>query len=245
MGGVSELLLEAIEAHGGMKHWNPVTRVLVSARVTGIALTSKLRPFPFKSMRAEVTPRIPRVVFESFPGDGQRGIFEREGVRIVGPDGDVRKERENPREEFRGIHRSLYWDDLDVLYFGGYALWNYINLPFLLYSSGFTVREGDPWEEGGKTYRRLHATFPEDIPTHSREQVFYLNAGGLIERHDYTAEVFGKWARAVNYSSEFTEAGGLVIPTRRIVFPRRSSGHPGKAITLVFIRIEEVSVRRD
>jgi hypothetical protein len=29
---------------------------------------------------------------------------------------------------FKSLCRKFYWDDLDALYFGGYALWNYLNL---------------------------------------------------------------------------------------------------------------------
>ena len=36
-----------------------------------------------------------------------------------------------PRAAFRSLRRQLYWDDLDFIYFGGYATWNCLLTPFL------------------------------------------------------------------------------------------------------------------
>ena len=36
------------------------------------------------------------------------------------------------RAQFSHWRRSLYWDALDFAYFSGYAMWNYLSLPFLL-----------------------------------------------------------------------------------------------------------------
>jgi hypothetical protein len=45
--------------------------------------------------------------------------------------------------------------------------------------------------EDGHVWRVITVTFPAEIHTHSRRQVFYVGDDGLIRRHDYTAEEFG------------------------------------------------------
>jgi hypothetical protein len=151
-------------------------------------------------------------------------------------------ERKNPREGFSKFRRKIFWDRLDVLYFGGYALWNYLTLAFLLLNPGFVVNEIESWDEDGERWRRLHVIFPANVPPHCTEQIFYFNYRGFIVRHDYTAEVFGKWAKAAHYSREHKDFNGFVIPTRRRVFPRRCSGHPLRLVTLVSIRINDVKI---
>jgi len=165
-------------------------------------------------------------------------------VSITDADGRVLRDRKDPAAAFRRVRRKLFWDDLDALYFGGYALWNYLNLPFLLTRPGFALTEVEPWNENGHKWRRLHAVFPDLVPSHCREQTLYFDSKGLVVRHDYTAEVFGQWARAAHYSSNFGEFGGILVPTTRRVFPRQASGKPLRLVTLVSIDIDHVEMIR-
>jgi hypothetical protein len=61
-------------------------------------------------------------------------------------------------------------------------------------------------------------TYPGHIATHSKEQTYYIDADGLIRRHDYVAEVLGSTGPAAHYSSEHREFDGIVVPTRRRVY---------------------------
>lgn len=51
------------------------------------------------------------------------GERREEEVRILDPAGRVMASRLRPREAFRGLRRQFRWDELDFLYFGGYATW--------------------------------------------------------------------------------------------------------------------------
>jgi hypothetical protein len=134
------------------------------------------------------------------------------------------------------------WDRLDVLYFGGYAMWNYLCTPFLWRREGLALSEGDPWREAGETWRTLKVRFPEGWPTHCAEQIFYIDARGRIRRHDYTAEVIGPYARAVHYGDRQRTFDGLLFPTRRRVFPRRRDNRALRFPTLIWIDIDHVAV---
>jgi hypothetical protein len=229
------LLDEAVVAHGGLDRWRAVREVEADIRSGGLALASKLAGGPFRSYRAIVSTTEPRTVLEPYPGAGRRGVFEGDRVRIESLDGDPLSERVDPRPAFRRMRRRLWWDRLDALYFAGYALWNYLNTPFLLLLDGIETRE-----EG----RRLHATFPPEIPTHSREQTFWFDERGLLERLDYTAEVFGGWARAAHLCRGHREVDGLSFPTSRRVVPRARSGRPRRGPMLVSIEIDRLELRR-
>lgn len=179
------------------------------------------------------------MVATSWPQPGQRGVFAGDVVRIEDEDGRTLAEMRDPRSAFKGL-LTVRWDHLHLLYFAGYAMWGYLNQPFLLARPGFEAREMEPWEEAGETWRRLAVTFPPDVPAHSREQVFYFDSDLRLRRHDYTAEVFGRWAHGAHYSDEHRQFGGLLFPTRRRVFPRARSNRPRPGPTLVWIDVESV-----
>ncbi len=135
--------------------------------------------------------------------------------------------------------RILWWDDLDFLYFGGYATWNYLVTPFIFLQPGFSfVYMGQQRSERGK-FTCLSVTFPHNIPTHCPTQIFYFDQDMLLRRLDYTAEVVGRWAHAAHFCDDYRKFGGLKVPTRRRVRPRMF----GKVLsipTLVELDIHEV-----
>lgn len=116
------------------------------------------------------------------------------------------------------------WTDADVVHFAGYALWNYLAAPFVW--ERCDVRE--------LPKRRLALTFPDDFPTHSRRQIAHLDDQARIARLDYTAEVFGPWARAQNVCLEYESLNGVLFATRRRVTPLGLSRGP----TLVWITLD-------
>jgi hypothetical protein len=123
---------------------------------------------------------------------------------------------------------------------GGLALWSGIEEIRLNARTG--GEELPPWQENGQSWQRLRAIFPPDILTHSPEQTFYFDAEGLLMRHDYTALVFGNFAKAAHYSLGHEEVNGIPFPTRRRLFPRKKDGSPLSLITLVSIDIETIEL---
>lgn len=105
-------------------------------------------------------------------------------------------------------------------YFISYAIWLYLAEPLLFTLPGVKVREVEPWEEDGETWRRLEVTFPDTIASHSTVQTYYFDSvTGLQRRMDYDVEVNG-WAEVAHYTSEHKDFDGLVAPTRRRVLLR-------------------------
>ena len=82
-------------------------------------------------------------------------------MRIETDDGEVLEERAEPRAAFGG-RRNIWWDDLDLLYFGGYALWGYVGAPFIFTRPGYQDR-GDRARgaRAARTWPGLRVRFPE------------------------------------------------------------------------------------
>jgi hypothetical protein len=236
------LLDEAIAAHGGLDRWAQVDEVLIDARAGGAAPTLKFKRRAVARHEVRVSTREPRTVLSPLPGPGRRGVFTAGSVRIETDAGEVVAERRDARSRFPGGRRALWWDHLDLVYFAGYAWWGYVCAPFAFVREGFETRELEPFQERGETWRRLAVTFPPDVPAHSREQVFYFDERGRLRRNDYTAEVFGGWARGAHYAHDHREFDGIVFPTRRRVYPRTRSGRPLPRPVVVRLDLDDVQL---
>jgi hypothetical protein len=233
---------QAITAHGGLSAWERLEEVAVQISSGGFAFASKLQGHAVRGVEARVATTGQRVVFEPYPSAGQRGVLEEDGsVRVETGTGLLAGARERPRAAFGDLRHRLWWDRLDILYFGTYAMWTYVSTPFVFLRDGYELRELEPWDEAGERWRRLSVTFPDGVQTHSAEQVFYIDTHGLIRRHDYTAEPFGDWARAAHYCFDHRTFDGLLLPTRRVVYPRRADNRPRSRPRLVWIEVSAPS----
>jgi hypothetical protein len=214
------LLDEVLAAHGGADALDGVEALEVEMRAGGLAFSSHGLPAD-SAIRARVDPREPRVEFHDFLQVGRPATFAPRRA-TVGSDA-----RDDPRRRLWTGH--LRWDHLDLAYFSGYALWNYVTTPWLLTRTKTRELPG----------RRLRVEFPPDIPTHSRVQTFHFDERGLLIRLDYTASVFGRWARAAHACREHRRFGRLVAPTRRRVTPRMG-GRPLPGPTLVRLHLVDL-----
>ena len=234
---IHPLLELAVSAAGGLERWRKVRELKAIVSSGGLAYLSRLRGAK-RHLTVGVSPTEPRAVFTPFPAQGCRGVFDRAGVRIETEDGRVVQHRKNPREACV-THRV--WDDLDILYFKGYAQWSYLNEPFYLLMPGFEVSEGKPCREGEETWRKLDVVFPSGFPAHSGEQSFYFDERGDLRRHDYAAEVFGGKASA-HYHECYREYAGFRVATRRRVYSKAANGKPRRFLTLIWIELEDFQV---
>jgi hypothetical protein len=228
-----ELLDRALAAHGGLERWEQATEVRATVHGSGLLFLARGQRDPGGSFVARAHE--PHVVAERFDRPGWRGISTPDRVRIETLDGALVDERADPRAAFRhSLRRQLRWDDLDLLYFAGYAMWNYLTAPFLLARPGVQTRQLDD--------HRLAVMFPFGIPTHSREQVFHFGDDGLLQRLDYTADVVGPYAKAAHLCFDHAVVDGITMPTRRRVVPRGPRGRPLRGPALVALELSELAV---
>ena len=235
-----ENLKRVFDAHGGEKYWNTLEAIEAIISVRGFLFTAKRVPI-LDRVRVRAMIREPRFTFSDFPQPGWTGecIGDQE-VTIRNSVGKIVERRVHPRLAFQKPRRLFYWDSLDFIYFGGYATWNYLVTPFLFLHNGFQFEELGAFSGPSGTWSRLRVTFPDDIPTHSRTQVFYFDEQSLLRRLDYTAEVVEHWAHAAHLCDEYREFDGLKIPTRRRVFPLLFGTRPLPGPTLVAIDVHDV-----
>lgn len=228
------LIDHVVAAHGGADRWAALTAIEVDVSARGALFAAKSRP-PLVRARLRVSTAAPELITEGFPHPGLRGEWRGEDwVRIVDANGDEVARRDHPRSAFRNARRSLWWDDLDFLYFSSYAFWNYLTAPFLFLRPGFTFAPL-PSAPGAPT--RVRVDFPPDCPTHARSQVFHFAPSGEILRLDYTAEVVGRWATAAHRCLEYQTFDGFRVPTVRRVTPRLFGSPPLPGPSLVSIEV--------
>ena len=235
------LLERVINAHGGLERWQRLDELTVQHRSGGFAFAAKFQGRALAPRVAQASTRVQRIAFTPYP-PGHRGVFDRGAVRIEANSARIVANRLDAGAELQRFRHRLWWDKLDLLYFTGSALWTYIATPFVFATPGFEVEELEPWTDGKNVWSRLAVTFPPEIRTHSRQQVFYFSADGLLRRFDYTAEEFGKQARAAHYCFDHKEFAGLMFPTRRRVYLRRRDGRPRRRPLLIWIDITAIEV---
>ena len=241
------LLEEVIAAHGGRERWEAASQLRAQMDSGGLLLRTRV---PGRKLAGQITVELHEPVssFDPFPEPGKRAVFDHGAVRIETTDGEVVDSREHPRELFFGVpglRRNLRWDALDLTYFAGYAWWNYIAVPFVLDEPGVRVEEIEPWpvgDAGGSVWRRLAVTFGPEFHTHSPEQVFYYDADLRLRRHDYVAQIVGRWAHAAHMCADHVEVDGLVFPTRRWVRPIGRGNRPLRGPTLVWLSLYEIQL---
>ena len=239
---MSTLLDDVLAAHGGLDRWRQIRRLTLDVEIGGLLLAVKGRSPQQRSLRVRIDPHHVDAELTPFPGPGCRGLFRREGVRIETTDGAIVAERTIARDAHGAVPRRLRWSDLDLLYFFGYALWNYSVTPFVFTWQGFESREGALWRErDGATWRTLHVRFPPDVPTHCRDQVFYFDERHVLRRLDYTAVAFGAFARGAHYCEDARWFDGVLTPTTRAVYPRRRNGQPIRTLPVMRGRIRHVT----
>jgi len=238
---MNDLLQFVLKAHGGLERWESATTIHAKGAIGGFLWTRVGQEGVLANADMTVDVHQQRLVFGGFTGPEPSGVFTPDRVEIRGKDGTVVADRVAPREAYTGLGQDDPWDELHVLYFAGYALWNYLTAPYLLTHPGVVLVELEPWRESGEDWRRLQATFPQDLATHATEQVFYYNTSGLLRRHDYAADVLGG-SPAAHYSADHTTVSGLVFPTHRYVVPVQEDGQALPEPILISIDFSEISV---
>jgi hypothetical protein len=221
----------AVEAYGGEALWRGAEAVEVVYSAWGWAFRLKWRP-PFRRSWARLEVAGPRARIRPINRSGATAVLEGHDVRVEDASGQILGSRAQAHRFFPGGRRFLYWELLDQAYFASYALWNYMVLPALLLRDDIEWREVAPGT--------LEARFPSHLPTHCERQRFRFDpATGLLVQHDYTAEVFGGWAKAAHVVTRHETWEGIPFTASRRVTPRRSDGSPRAGPLLVGIEIHE------
>jgi hypothetical protein len=222
---VDELLELAVQGHGGLHRWGRISRFRAAVSITGAMWTLRGRPDLLDDVVLEGETRDQRLTMAPFPRSGCYATWQPDRQTFRTAAGAVVAERRDPAAAFVGAARRSSWDEFQVAYVAGEAIWNYVATPFLFTRGDFVTEETWPWLEDGQMWRTLLVTYPETVVTHSRQQTCYVDDRGLLRRLDYTIDVVGG-DPAVHYPSRYREFDGIMVPTRRRVYERDPDGSP-------------------
>jgi len=236
---MNDLLELVIAAHGGINRWNQISKIKVKASITGGIWYVKGKPDALKDVIIEADTHAQHLTMD-FPGQNKQSIFEPNRVVIQDKHGRERQRRDDPAISMKTKSLETPWDDLDIAYFSGEALWTYLTVPFLYTYPGVATEELSPWEENGEKWRRLQVTFPENIVSHNRKAISYFGEDGLLGRHDYTVDVLGG-ATGANYASNHKNVHGIIFPTTRRVYAYDAAQHKVPDPLLVAIDMGEIT----
>lgn len=233
---MSDLLDFAIQSHGGLERWNAFQNLTVDVSVGGALWAFKGQPNLFDDSRYVAQTHEQQAIIYRVGAPDRLVRFMPQRLSLETESGELIQTRDDPRAAFQGHTNETLWDVLHASYFNSYALWTYLNQPFLYTRPGFMTEELEPWYENGETWRRLKVTFPDSVASHTREQVTYFGPDGLMRRHDYAVDVLGGTFGA-QYIHDYVEANGLMVPTRRRIFPLGDGNQPVPEPLLVSIDI--------
>jgi hypothetical protein len=214
---VDELLSKILEAHGGVERWVKVERLEIDFSIGGALLPLKgISPMQ-RDMKAIIIPKEQYVSFSPYGAEQGEGIFT--GNRVfIQKKGKLLGELENARKETKS---KILWNDLNLLYFLGYAIWNYCNTPFYFTWPGISARALSKIVLDDMECVQLEVTYPDGFHTHSTTQIFYYDLQKyLLRRMDYTAEVFNFPANAAHYCYDHKQFNGFTFPTTRDAYAR-------------------------
>jgi hypothetical protein len=220
---MNNLLEFAVKAHGGLDLWKRLESVSADQVTGGVFMQTKGLPNLLENIKFTANLHKQQISHYPYVHPGQYTLFRTNHIEIRGPDSAVLEELTDPHESFEGLTNESKWTNIQLAYFAGYAIWTYLTAPFSFFMPGFETAEIDSWEENGEIWRRLKVLFPDNIDSHSKEQVFYFNKDGLIKRHDY--QVLGN-SPAAHYVSGHREFQGIVVPTTRRVYVRQPDNKP-------------------
>ena len=214
------LICRAIDRHGGWSLWSRLESVsvhLVSLGgflpwIKGYGRSFQLAPF------LTTLPKEVRTEFHDGGGPARWAVFDRGDMHMPDATGELRAASRDHRRTFAGSRKMRRWDAVDAHYFFGYAWASYTAVPFVLptlrYLGGAATRSrGERWEG-------VRVEFPIDAQVHCRRQRYFFDAGGLLRRNDYVADIVGPVARGAHLWRDYATVQGLPMPARRTVLLR-------------------------
>lgn len=238
-----KLLDEVLGAYGGAERWQQVNTITIHQNVGGVLWPLKGVDGIINDSTVQIALHEQRAWHRPLPRPGFRSAFSpgRVAIETDSDDPETVESLTAPRDSFSGHVLDTPWSHLQLAYFAGYAMWTYLSEPFSFTLPGVYTEELGPWNEDGQTWRRLGVRYPDSIATHSSDQVLYVDSDGLLRRRDYQVDIAGG-SPAAHYAEDHREFDGIVIPVKRVVYPRDEHGHPVPEPITVSIDIDDVTI---
>ena len=231
-------------AHGGLERFYKVAKFNLTVSVGGLLWIRMGYP-AHRIVEITVETKHPKATFHNLDGDESNAevswIWTPQAVWKESVDGTVIEKRDMPRKSFENLTADSQWDHMHLLYFSGYAVWNYMMAPFYFTWPGFLSRELEGHVEANQTWGVLEVTYPDDFPAHCKTQNYYFDEAHRLRRIDYAAEVT-KGGPAAHCCYDQRDVDGLLYPMlRRAIW--NPSGIEEGGQTLVLLNFLELTVQ--
>jgi hypothetical protein len=208
------LLDKALKACGGLEHWNRFDRFEVHLSIGGSYLASKVDATMLKEIVVSGDTRSQSAEVVGMLDSSRRGLCRANWVGIENYSGTISAQQSVTPETFAKLGSMARWTELDVVYYCGISIWNFVNCPFFLAEGGFKIGEMAPLNTDGEEWRRLHVMVPDRIATEAREQILYFDSRNRHRRTDYLRSdlTANSIAHLLSAHQDFSK---IVIPTLR------------------------------
>ncbi|TWI77908.1 hypothetical protein IQ13_4148 [Lacibacter cauensis] len=214
---MNRLLEQTIHAHGGLDKWNTIQQVKLRATIDGLLWKLKGQPTLLRDTYVVVDTKQQAVRYKPV-NEKWYTSFEPNRVAAFAQNNCL-EELQDPRQSFANHSKETKWTRLQTFYFASYAMWNYINIPYVFADPAYQIKAIGTWQENNEEWQRLQVQFPGHVATHAPVQTFYIDQSGLIRRHDYDVAIIGN-GRSAHYLYAYQDINGIKIPTQRRVFTR-------------------------
>lgn len=206
------LLEKALRASGGLDLWRLTRQFTLHMSITGSLCTARCSAAQLKELVVEGSTQTQALEITGFARADLRALYRPDWVALEGQDARRVMERQGSPEEFRNGLQSTTWDELQLAYYCGYLIWNYIATPFILADRDFETKELRRNVARGESLRQLSVVFPTRVVTHAGAQTFHFDREGFLRRLDYPAahEDHTQIAQMFSGHQRFS---GILVPT--------------------------------
>jgi len=206
------LLEDVLQASGGLGLWRQMRRFTLHASIGGALCTRKCSLSPLKDLVVEGSIEEQALEIAGFTASDRRAVYRPDSVALEGSEGQLLHKRIAPPQQLRAEIKATTWDELQLAYYCGTLIWNYVAVPFILAKPDVTCEELEPSRVRDETWRRLGVRFPPYLATHRSEQTFYFDRHSLLRRLDYSAEYEDDTQIAQLFSGH-QRFSGILLPT--------------------------------
>ncbi|SDF41222.1 MULTISPECIES: hypothetical protein [Rhodanobacteraceae] len=232
---------DIINAHGGLHTWLKFRQVSATLDQGGALWGLKGKGGILDHTTVTVATDIQWASHAPFGSIAARSDFATHRIALLDGNDEVITALDNPRESFAGHALDTPWDDLQLAFFAGCAMWTYLNTPFVLAWDGVECEDAGPWEENGETWRKVNVRYPDSLEVFSKAQALYIGPDGLVRRLDYDVEIAGNTPGA-HYVSDYTTVEGIKFPTKRAIYPRQPDGQRMAEPLVVSIELSHITL---
>jgi hypothetical protein len=233
------LLKNALRTSGGLDLWRLTRRFTVHMSITSLLCTEKCSTANLKELVVEGSTHSQELEITGFSRPDARALYRPDRMALEAQDAPRIMERRGSPDEFRQGLQARTWDELQLAYYCGYLIWNYMVTPFILAEPDVETKERRRGGVRGERLRRLEVTFPARVVTHATRQSFYFEREGLLKRLDYPAPHESNTQIAQMFSGH-QRFSGILVPTLCRLFSVGADGVPVATRTLLDLEIFDV-----